>query len=258
MTPWWWTPAPAPATTSRRCWRRCPDAVGLALDVSKPALRRAARAHPRAAAALADTWQRLPLADASTAVLLNVFAPRNGAGVPPGAATRTARCWWSPRPRPPRRTGRRARPAPGRPGQGRPGRRQPRRGTSPQDVARSRCAGPRLAPDPRRRSATLVGMGPSAWHTDPARLADADRRAARAGRRSTAARSGCGVHRPALTRLRWRGRPLPSRAARRGTARGGPPPTPAPSAAGRSRCASTSPGSARPARSASRYAQSRQ
>ncbi|MET8119253.1 putative RNA methyltransferase [Micromonospora sp. NPDC005189] len=55
-----------------------PDAVGLALDVSKPALRRAARVHPRAAAALADTWQRLPLADASTAVLLNVFAPRNG------------------------------------------------------------------------------------------------------------------------------------------------------------------------------------
>ncbi|MER5700695.1 putative RNA methyltransferase [Micromonospora sp. NPDC002296] len=56
-----------------------PDAVGLALDVSKPALRRAAKAHPRAAAALVDTWQRLPLADASTAVLLNVFAPRNGA-----------------------------------------------------------------------------------------------------------------------------------------------------------------------------------
>ncbi|MGK5518599.1 putative RNA methyltransferase [Micromonospora sp. URMC 107] len=56
-----------------------PDAAGLALDVSKPALRRAARAHPRAAAALADTWQRLPLADAGTAVLLNVFAPRNGA-----------------------------------------------------------------------------------------------------------------------------------------------------------------------------------
>ncbi|PTA45764.1 putative RNA methyltransferase [Micromonospora sp. RP3T] len=55
-----------------------PDAAGLALDVSKPALRRAARAHPRAAAALADTWQRLPLADRSVAVLLNVFAPRNG------------------------------------------------------------------------------------------------------------------------------------------------------------------------------------
>lgn len=55
-----------------------PDAVGLALDVSKPALRRAARAHPRAAAALCDTWETLPLADASTALLLNVFAPRNG------------------------------------------------------------------------------------------------------------------------------------------------------------------------------------
>ncbi|MER5455460.1 putative RNA methyltransferase [Micromonospora sp. NPDC002389] len=56
-----------------------PAAVGLALDVSKPALRRATRAHPRITAAVADTWQRLPLADASTALLLNVFAPRNGA-----------------------------------------------------------------------------------------------------------------------------------------------------------------------------------
>jgi 23S rRNA (guanine745-N1)-methyltransferase len=56
-----------------------PDAVGLALDVSKPALRRAAKAHPRAAAALADTWRRLPLADAGVAVLLDIFAPRNGA-----------------------------------------------------------------------------------------------------------------------------------------------------------------------------------
>ncbi|GIJ77295.1 23S rRNA (guanine745-N1)-methyltransferase [Micromonospora phaseoli] len=55
-----------------------PATHGLALDVSKPALRRAARAHPRVTAALADTWQRLPLADASTALLLNVFAPRNG------------------------------------------------------------------------------------------------------------------------------------------------------------------------------------
>lgn len=55
-----------------------PAAVGLALDVSKPAVRRAARAHPRAAAVLADSWQRLPLADAAATVLLNVFAPRNG------------------------------------------------------------------------------------------------------------------------------------------------------------------------------------
>ncbi|WP_341718975.1 23S rRNA methyltransferase [Micromonospora sp. FIMYZ51] len=56
-----------------------PGAAGLALDVSKPALRRAARIHPRVTAALADTWQRLPLADAAATLLLNVFAPRNGA-----------------------------------------------------------------------------------------------------------------------------------------------------------------------------------
>ncbi|HWH01603.1 MAG TPA: methyltransferase domain-containing protein [Pilimelia sp.] len=56
-----------------------PHAVGVALDISQPALRRAARAHPRAAAVRADTWRRLPLADGAAAVLLNVFAPRNGA-----------------------------------------------------------------------------------------------------------------------------------------------------------------------------------
>ena len=55
-----------------------PAAVGLALDASKPALRRAARAHPRAGAVLCDTWRRLPLADACASVVLNVFAPRNG------------------------------------------------------------------------------------------------------------------------------------------------------------------------------------
>jgi 23S rRNA (guanine745-N1)-methyltransferase len=55
-----------------------PAAPGLALDVSKPALRRAARAHPRAGAALCDTWTRLPVADGSAGVVLDVFAPRNG------------------------------------------------------------------------------------------------------------------------------------------------------------------------------------
>src|SRR3954466_5497458 len=55
-----------------------PYALGLGLDVSKPALRRAARAHPRAAAVLADLWRPLPVADGSAAVILNVFAPRNG------------------------------------------------------------------------------------------------------------------------------------------------------------------------------------
>ncbi|MEV6964913.1 putative RNA methyltransferase [Hamadaea sp. NPDC051192] len=56
-----------------------PDAAGIALDVAKPALRRAARVHPRAEAVLADVWAGLPLADGCLDVLLNVFAPRNGA-----------------------------------------------------------------------------------------------------------------------------------------------------------------------------------
>jgi 23S rRNA (guanine745-N1)-methyltransferase len=54
-------------------------AVGLTLDASKPALRRAARAHPRAAAALCDAWGPLPVADGAAALVLDVFAPRNGA-----------------------------------------------------------------------------------------------------------------------------------------------------------------------------------
>ncbi|MFG2099185.1 putative RNA methyltransferase [Micromonospora echinaurantiaca] len=144
-----------------------PDAVGLALDVSKPALRRAARAHPRAAAALADTWQRLPLADGSAAVLLNVFAPRNGAEfhrvldpagallvvtpagdhlaelvgaldllrVDPAKSDRVAESLG--------------------------GRFTPDGGTAlRRELA---LTGPEVA--------TLVGMGPSAWHTDPAGLA---------------------------------------------------------------------------------------
>lgn len=55
-----------------------PGAAGLALDVAKPALRRAARCHPRASAVLADVWGELPIRDAVVDVLLDVFAPRNG------------------------------------------------------------------------------------------------------------------------------------------------------------------------------------
>lgn len=53
-----------------------PDAVGVALDVSKHALRRAARLD-RVAAIAADVWRPLPLADGCADVLLDVFAPRN-------------------------------------------------------------------------------------------------------------------------------------------------------------------------------------
>jgi 23S rRNA (guanine745-N1)-methyltransferase len=55
---------------------RLPDALGLALDVSKPALRRAARAHPRLAAVGADVWGPLPLRDRVATVVISVFAPR--------------------------------------------------------------------------------------------------------------------------------------------------------------------------------------
>ncbi|MEU8259032.1 putative RNA methyltransferase [Micromonospora sp. NPDC048999] len=145
-----------------------PDAVGLALDVAKPALRRAARAHPRAAAALADTWQRLPLADASAAVLLNVFAPRNGpefhrvldpAGallvVTPAAdhlaelvdALDLLRV-------DPAKSDRVA-------------------GSLGAHFTEESATEHRARLTLRRAEvATLVGMGPSAWHTDPTRLAE--------------------------------------------------------------------------------------
>lgn len=54
------------------------SARGLALDVSKYAARRAARAHPRLASAVCDTWRGLPLGDATVRLILNMFAPRNG------------------------------------------------------------------------------------------------------------------------------------------------------------------------------------
>ena len=49
----------------------------LALDVSKYALRRAAKVHPNVVAIAADTWDRIPVADRSLDALVCVFAPRN-------------------------------------------------------------------------------------------------------------------------------------------------------------------------------------
>nr|WP_324196150.1 methyltransferase type 11 [Nocardia abscessus] len=54
-----------------------PPAVGIGLDVAKPAVRRCARAHPRAAAVLADAWRGLPIRDGALGGVLSVFAPRN-------------------------------------------------------------------------------------------------------------------------------------------------------------------------------------
>jgi 23S rRNA (guanine745-N1)-methyltransferase len=57
---------------------RLPGAVGVVLDSSRYAARRAARAHPRAAAVVADSWARLPVRDGVLDRVLVVFAPRNG------------------------------------------------------------------------------------------------------------------------------------------------------------------------------------
>jgi 23S rRNA (guanine745-N1)-methyltransferase len=58
-----------------------PGLAGLALDVSRFALRRAARAHRRIGAVACDVWRDLPVIDGAAAVVLNVFAPRNGAQI---------------------------------------------------------------------------------------------------------------------------------------------------------------------------------
>jgi 23S rRNA (guanine745-N1)-methyltransferase len=56
---------------------RLPGGVGLALDISKYAARRAARAHERVAAVVCDAWAELPIADDSISLVLDIFAPRN-------------------------------------------------------------------------------------------------------------------------------------------------------------------------------------
>lgn len=82
-----------PATGSERCvvelgagtghhlaalLEALPGWRGIALDASRPALRRAARAHPRIAAVACDVWLELPVQDATADLVIDVFAPRNG------------------------------------------------------------------------------------------------------------------------------------------------------------------------------------
>lgn len=56
-----------------------PGRAGIALDRSRYALRRAARAHARIGAVACDVWRGLPVAAAAALLALDVFAPRNGA-----------------------------------------------------------------------------------------------------------------------------------------------------------------------------------
>jgi 23S rRNA (guanine745-N1)-methyltransferase len=67
-----------PGNYLQRALDLMPERRGLAIDNSKFAARRAARCHPRAAAVVADVWDGLPVSTAAAAVVINVFAPRNG------------------------------------------------------------------------------------------------------------------------------------------------------------------------------------
>lgn len=55
-----------------------PGRPGIALDNSKFAARRAAKSHGPIGAVVADIWDHLPVRDGSVALLMNLFAPRNG------------------------------------------------------------------------------------------------------------------------------------------------------------------------------------
>ncbi len=143
-----------------------PGNPGAALDISKFALRRAARAHPRIGAVVCDAWRPLPLRDASAALMLNVFAPRNGPEIRRTLRPGGTLLLVSPTSRHLRELVRTL-------------------GLLSVDEDKQRRIeeklGPHLTPGERREiefpmrlSAadvrTVVAMGPSAWHTDPAEL----------------------------------------------------------------------------------------
>jgi len=55
-----------------------PDRIGLGVDNSKFAARKAAKCHERAGAIVADIWDGIPVRTGAGAVIINVFSPRNG------------------------------------------------------------------------------------------------------------------------------------------------------------------------------------
>ncbi|WP_037607420.1 putative RNA methyltransferase [Streptacidiphilus rugosus] len=144
-----------------------PGAAGLALDISKFALRRAAKAHPRAGAVVCDAWQPLPLRDGVADVVLNVFAPRRGEEIRrvlrPGGELLVVS-----------------------PNRGHLGELVGELGLlgvdERKDERLAKALTPHLAPAgasehtftvklTHAEVATVVGMGPSAWHTDADALA---------------------------------------------------------------------------------------
>ena len=139
-----------------------PERIGLALDTSTTALRRAARIHPRAAAVGADAWKPLPVRDGVAALVLSVFAPRNAGELARVLAPGESLVGVTPTPRPPApRVG-------------------PPRLLSVPDEKEDRLdaqLGERFELASRRgvdhsmfltrdEMSQLVRMGPSAWHVD--------------------------------------------------------------------------------------------
>lgn len=57
--------------------QQLPVSAVVALDISKYALRRAAKALPDAVCLVWDVWRPLPIVDESVDLLVNIFAPRN-------------------------------------------------------------------------------------------------------------------------------------------------------------------------------------
>jgi 23S rRNA (guanine745-N1)-methyltransferase len=149
-----------------------PRHLGIALELSTPALRLAARAHPRLAALGADLTRPLPLADGAVGrggALTAVFAPLP----PPPELARVARPGAAlvvVTPTPDHLAGLRLRlglldvPA------GKPSRLAARHAAAWQVVAQQDVVAP-LTVDPAG-AADVVAMGPNAWHIDD-RLRDA-------------------------------------------------------------------------------------
>ena len=145
-----------------------PEAHGIALDISKFALRRAARSHPRAGAVVCDAWRPLPVRGDAADLVINVFAPRNGPELRrvlrPGGTLLTV----TPTPRHLAELVKELGLL------GVDGRKEERLAAT---------LGPHLDPAgadehgftmllDHEAVRTVVGMGPSAWHTDPAALAE--------------------------------------------------------------------------------------